>query len=531
VSIAGAADTGYLSYVFTCPAMRRLLLILCYILPLMTAQAQKENSNWAFGIGQGLSFNTTPPSVMATSINTHMANPCAVSDSLGNLLFYTDGERAWDRSHNMMPNGTGLIVGRTDPMCMQDSTDVMDVNIIPVPRDKFRYYVIGSVKNWVYDGVSGCEQYTDVKFCIIDMSLNGGMGDVIPGTRNTLLYSRVYGNIAAGEGRCNKWLLLTNANSELVAFEIGTSGIGLPKVSSLGLPSYSVNELKVSNDNSKLAVETNWLTGNVSLLHLFDFDVQTGAATNKRFLDSAGINAKGGADWLAGYAFSHDNSKFYYWAQFGLAHEVFQMDLSKTTHQAVLASKTKVYTITKYLHSWDIMLGPDGKIYAAFRDNGDWLVINRPNRPGAACDIKVVKLPPPLKISSYSLVGFQNWIPASRVHYSYSDFADCAAPLALSSEQPIADNYIWSTGATTKDITITAAGTYWVKASQSCGAYRVDTFHVDFNPVRPPADTFSCNGAAITIPMQPGAVYRWGSNGGPVITQTGTYTATIDVPG
>lgn len=39
---------------------------------------------------------------------------CAsISDSAGNLLFYTNGEKVWNKNHEVMPNGEGLEIGKT----------------------------------------------------------------------------------------------------------------------------------------------------------------------------------------------------------------------------------------------------------------------------------------------------------------------------------------------------------------------------------------------------------------------------------
>lgn len=514
--------------------MRTPLFFLCLFLSIATAWGQKENNNWVFGsgYGEGLTFSTTPPSRTTNSLNTSISYPCALSDTDGNLLLYTNGITVWDRQHNVMPNGTGLMLRDEDPICGVTARDVTSVNIVPDPSNNQRYYIVGAIGSWEYNASNGnCESYLNAKYCMVDMSLNGGLGDVVPGTKNTLLYPHVHDNIAAGIGRCNKWLLFMNDASQLLAFEVTPSGIGhSPRISSLGFPTFSISKLKLSNDEGRLAVGTRWGLGGSYMLHLFDFDVTTGLASNGRFLDSAGDNIQGKKDWMNGFAFSADNSKLYYWGQFTNVTEIRQMDLSLGTHSAVVGSKTTVYNINAPVNSWDMMLGPDQKIYMAYRHNADWLVINSPNKAGTACDPRITQIPPALSNGTYSITAFQNWIPGNRVSYSYTNNAACTAPAQLSSMLAGADSYLWSNGATTKDIGIIQGGTYWVKAMMSCGAHRIDTFHIGYDPVRPISDTFSCDGAPITIPMQPGAIYNWAS-GGPVITKTGTYTATITVPG
>src|SRR5688572_26341050 len=73
----------------------------------LTAQAQRETDNWYFGKYASLNFNQTgvPISNLGSAMNTHSA--CSsISDSLGNLLFYTNGDTVWNRQHQIM--GIGL---------------------------------------------------------------------------------------------------------------------------------------------------------------------------------------------------------------------------------------------------------------------------------------------------------------------------------------------------------------------------------------------------------------------------------------
>ena len=57
----------------------------------------------------------------------------SVSDSLGNLLFYSDGQTVWNRNHQTMPNGTGLHGG-----IGQDQT----VNVIQKIADDGSFYLL-----------------------------------------------------------------------------------------------------------------------------------------------------------------------------------------------------------------------------------------------------------------------------------------------------------------------------------------------------------------------------------------------------
>ncbi|MCU0435767.1 MAG: gliding motility-associated C-terminal domain-containing protein [Bacteroidia bacterium] len=106
------------------------------------------------------------------------------------------------------------------------------------------------------------------------------------------------------------------------------------------------------------------------------------------------------------------------------------------------------------------------------------------------------------------------------------------APLALSANVSGA-SYLWSTGATTQNITTTQPGTYWVEVNTaSCSAR--DTIVV--TPLTPPDlgnDFLICPGETVQLqPNFPGTAYQW-STGDTTrvieITQPGTYWLQMSV--
>ena len=68
--------------------------------------AQRTN-NWYFPFRVGLSFSTDPPTELNNGQNAG-AGAATISDINGNLLFYSDGIRVYNRNHAVMPNGTDL---------------------------------------------------------------------------------------------------------------------------------------------------------------------------------------------------------------------------------------------------------------------------------------------------------------------------------------------------------------------------------------------------------------------------------------
>ncbi len=71
--------------------MKQLIIYLACIFIAGKVFPQSYDNNWVFGDSCGLNFSSGEPAFFETVIESFEA--CAsVSDSLGNLLFYTNGE-------------------------------------------------------------------------------------------------------------------------------------------------------------------------------------------------------------------------------------------------------------------------------------------------------------------------------------------------------------------------------------------------------------------------------------------------------
>jgi hypothetical protein len=88
----------------------RYIFFVCCIFISSIINAQGEANIWYFGNFLGLDFNSgaAVPLNDGQINNTPAEGVATISDANGNLLFYTDGVKVWNRLHQVMPNGTGL---------------------------------------------------------------------------------------------------------------------------------------------------------------------------------------------------------------------------------------------------------------------------------------------------------------------------------------------------------------------------------------------------------------------------------------
>ena len=137
-----------------------LILFFCFNL-----KSQRAN-NWYFGFNAGLNFSTTPASTLSSGLTNSPDNTSTISDINGNLLFYTNGINVWNSQHSVMPNGSGLTGNTSAGQCAL---------IVPIPCDPNKY-VIFHVTEFSNPGY--------LHYTVVDMSLNGGLGDVVTSQKN-----------------------------------------------------------------------------------------------------------------------------------------------------------------------------------------------------------------------------------------------------------------------------------------------------------------------------------------------------------
>ncbi len=148
--------------------MKNIYLIFILFLG-FSAYSQAENDNWYFGDKAAVNFSGTPVALTNSAMNAPEA--CgSVSDSQGNLIFYTDGKTIWNREHNIMTNGAGLT----------GTLNSAQVLVIGDLVNKDIYYVFTTANSY------NNQSYT--AYSVVDMSLGGiGVnGQPLGGVVNTL---------------------------------------------------------------------------------------------------------------------------------------------------------------------------------------------------------------------------------------------------------------------------------------------------------------------------------------------------------
>jgi len=342
--------------------MNKFLLAILFFLSLHVS-AQYQSSNWYFGIQAAISFSTNPPTALTGGQLNQSEGCCSISDAGGNLLFYSDGLTVWDATNTVMPNGTGLLGGQSST---QSSIVVQD------PGDSSKYYLITAPQESTGNPLA---------YSIIDMTLNGGKGDVTA-TKNVPLMSNVCEKVTAvyKDNGVDVWIVGHEfGNNNFIAYSLTASGISnTPVVSSVG-SDYSgsdnntIGYLKASPCGNKLAAAV-WQD---DFLELYDFDNATGIVSHAvhlgTFFASSGVY---------GVEFSPNDTKLY--ASIITPGIVIQYDLSAGTDQDIINSADTIGTSPVNFNG-ALQTGPDAKIYLVKLGSNTLDCILKPNELGSSC--------------------------------------------------------------------------------------------------------------------------------------------------
>jgi hypothetical protein len=307
-------------------------------------------NNWYFGIHAGITFNTTPPTCLTDGQTmSSSGSPSVVSDANGNLFYYSDGQSVWNRNHQVMPNGAN-INGATNPL--------KQVMFVPNPANRDEFYLFST---------SFVASSNDFTYTVVNLSEDGGLGDVDPARKNILLFSPANGQLAAAISGDKKgvWVLgSVIGTSNINVFYIGENGlITTPVVSqSISPNSALVQVMKVSPDGSKV------VKINPPNIELYRFNNMTGELSNPVFISAGFPNGS--------MEFSPDGTKLY---ARDSGTNILQYDISSFDAAIINASITSLPNAS----ADGLQLGPDGKIYFAGSQATALSVIENPNQDAA----------------------------------------------------------------------------------------------------------------------------------------------------
>jgi hypothetical protein len=374
--------------------MRKIFTVLLF-LTVFNALGQNQGINnwWLLGYGSyvgapnghtDMNFYTGAPIISSDSIEMDINRTAAtISDSLGNLLFYTNGYYIADMTNDTMQNGNNISPTSYYNQFPNGLTVPQACLILPKP---------GSLKTYIlfHSTLDNAPYYNKAYYLytsIIDMNLNGGLGGVI--NKNTILLQDTLnpGKITSckhANGR-DWWIIVQRVNSNTYyKFLLTPTGITGPFPQNIGTPrTWTGGMTSFSTDGKKYAYYYTMGNG-MGGLDIGDFDRCTGMLNNPIH-----IAIQTNVDFSGGLAFS-PNSRFLYVTNID---SVYQFDMASTnieTSKQIVAVWDGFYSPNPpFATLFEIpQLAPDGKIYISTGNSTFHIhVINSPDSIGLACNL------------------------------------------------------------------------------------------------------------------------------------------------
>ena len=343
----------------------KLLCIACMlILNITSSFAQNQTNYWYFGNKAGLNFNFSSPKVWNNSQMNTYGGGTTVSDSLGKLLFYTNGRTVWNNKHWIIGKG------------IQTTTASNSCRVLRLPNKPLQYYIFSLHSPREQRGYS-------FYWSQLDLTANQGKGKLI--AKNQLIHSRrFFGGITTilhANGQ-DSWVVVHDTTNTFYSYLFTKKGLQPnPIKSTVGKvipPKKSTilsffGSLKSSPDGRRLAKLYYH-----EEVEIFDFNPSNGTISNARVL-------KGDRGTRFQYMeFSPSGQKIYASAIGDLskykADILYQFDLINPNRPL----KTVINKPGEVPYIGGIQLAKNGKIYV--NQAGYLGVIEYPERPGKLCD-------------------------------------------------------------------------------------------------------------------------------------------------
>lgn len=367
-------------------AYRMLVVLVAAVACCASSWAQTPYMEMHFGIHAGMRFDTSlQPTALRGPLLTEEGTATWCDPVTGALRMTTDGRAVYNGQKQVMSNGSGLLGG---------SSSTQGVAILPMPGTNGTRLYVFTVEELSPDRPS------TLRFSTVDMSLDGGLGGVV--SKNVVLASSVGEKISIVP-HCDRrswWVVTHDAfRARFLAFRVAEAGFIDTTVSTFptdrdpvrnhSTGAYGRGMLMPSPQADRLAMAST----DASALELYDFDNETGAVTNRRFISGA-------ADYY-GVMFSPSGKVLYVTSWY----DVYAVDLHDLS-AIRLPQKLGAIPSARFgsVFRGGITMGPDRTIYLAAGD----AVMGIPNPDGGALASGYGSLRIPLYEGTETAVGMPN---------------------------------------------------------------------------------------------------------------------------
>jgi gliding motility-associated-like protein len=394
----------FIKYIF-------FILFSCFIYK--TSKSQQFN-NWIFHNNNGITFNTNSPTFLGGGQISNGApfnssySTSTISDGNGNLLFYSDGERVWNKNNVLMPNGFGLLGGEGQ---------INTALIIPFINDTSKYYLFTS-KGLSFHTPNIQNTYF-YYYSVVDMALNNGLGDII--NKNTSIRNFATEKMVAipNANGTDIWWICRDWTNNFYSYKITCNGFqnSNPVISTIGsninndVNLLSAGDIKVSPNGNLIAACYK------DYFEIYTFNKSTGVLSG--FIKIPTMDCYG-------LEFSPNSKLIYITQRFEINNIPYptlnQYNLSMFDSTTI---KNSLYKISQRTVEGGLQLSSNGQIYQAEFGYDVISSIVNPNLQGILCSFQdsVLILPnPAFRRFPYSYV---NLITAQNVQATYTVAADC----------------------------------------------------------------------------------------------------------
>ena len=350
------------------------LFFLSTLLFVTVTSVWAQDELWYFGRGNvfngaGLQF-PGPTARNFESFNIYEAIT-VISDGSGNALFYSDGLKVFNKNNVQMPSGGGLLGSQENNVSPTTGSSLNGVLAFKKPGSTSEYYIftINDCLNSTRNGF---------RYNVVDMTLNGGLGDV--SSKNNIILdgstTPTAEMMAAASKPCSDtiWVIVHGAgNNNFYAVPVSPAGVGTPVISSVG-PNIGMSDdrrgsFAFNSDASQLAMAS--MNGNGG--YIFNFNPSTGVVTTTTL--GVGGTSRVSTKGHYGCAWSPDDKMVYFTSlNSDFVHFNTTLPYNAATNPSLIA--TGFYGAVKK--------GADGKLYVGENMTNFLGTISNPNAANAA---------------------------------------------------------------------------------------------------------------------------------------------------